>query len=148
MSIVHRTLENIRRRKPRINRAKIAATTEADIRQHMREDGQDKNDLMGFAPIIPPQVLRKQLHMTQTEFARALRIPIATAQLGTRSCTTGSSCSFTAGRCVKKSTGDAQGTYDKASGLTSCAWALARAAAIVPIVVVGLVPASVQVLGS
>jgi putative transcriptional regulator len=78
MSIVHRTFENIRRRKPRINRAKIAATTEADIRQHMREDCQVENNLMGFAPIIPPQVLRKQLHMTQTEFARALRIPIAT----------------------------------------------------------------------
>jgi putative transcriptional regulator len=77
-AVVRRTMENIRRMKPRINRAKIAATTEADIRQHMREDGQDENDLMGFAPIIPPQVLRKQLHMTQTEFARALRIPIAT----------------------------------------------------------------------
>jgi putative transcriptional regulator len=78
MSIVHRTFENIRRRKPRINRAKIAATTEADIRQHMREDCQVENNLMGFAPIIPPQVVRKQLHMTQTEFARALRIPIGT----------------------------------------------------------------------
>ena len=30
-----------------------------------------------FAPVIPPQVLRKQLRMTQAEFARALRIPIA-----------------------------------------------------------------------
>jgi hypothetical protein len=31
-----------------------------------------------FAPVIPPQVLRKQLHMTQPEFAKALRIPLAT----------------------------------------------------------------------
>jgi len=59
MAIVRRTLENIRRMKPRVNRAKIAATTE-------------------FAPVTPPQVLRKQLHMTQTEFAKALRIPLAT----------------------------------------------------------------------
>src|SRR6516162_7190375 len=76
MAIVRRTMENIRRMKPRVNRAKIAATAEADIRRHMREDNQD--DLTGFAPVIPPRVLRKQLHMTQTEFAHALRIPLAT----------------------------------------------------------------------
>jgi len=64
--------------KPRINRAKIDATTEADIRRHMREDGQERNDVADFAPVIPPQVLRKQLHMTQAEFAKALRIPLAT----------------------------------------------------------------------
>ena len=78
MAIVRRTMENIRQMKPRIDRAKIAATTETDIRRHMREDDQDENDQTGFAPVIPPRVLRKQLHMTQTEFARALRIPLAT----------------------------------------------------------------------
>jgi putative transcriptional regulator len=78
MAIIRQTMENIRRMKPRVNRAKIAATTEADIRRHMREDDQDEKDLTGFAPVIPPRVLRKQLHMTQTEFARALRIPLAT----------------------------------------------------------------------
>ena len=78
MAIVRRTMENIRRMKPRVNRAKIAATAEADIRRHMREDDQDENDLTGFAPVISPRVLRKQLHMTQTEFAHALRIPLAT----------------------------------------------------------------------
>jgi putative transcriptional regulator len=71
-------MEDIRRMKPRINRAKIDATTEADIRRHMREDGQERNDVADFAPVIPPQVLRKQLHMTQAEFAKALRIPLAT----------------------------------------------------------------------
>ena len=40
MAIIRRTMENIRRMKPRINRAKIDATTEADIRRHMRADGQ------------------------------------------------------------------------------------------------------------
>ena len=78
MAIIRRTTENIHRMKPRINRAKIDATTEADIRRHMREDGQAEGDLAGFAPIIPPQVLRKQLRMTQAEFARAIRIPLAT----------------------------------------------------------------------
>jgi len=78
MAIVRRTMENIRRMKPRINRAKIAATTEADIRRHMTKDNQGETDLTEFAPVIPPRVLRKQLHMTQSEFARALRIPLAT----------------------------------------------------------------------
>ena len=78
MAIVRRTIENIRRMKPRINRAKIAATTEADIRRHMREDGENESEFADFLPIIPPRVLRKKLNMTQPEFARALRIPLAT----------------------------------------------------------------------
>jgi putative transcriptional regulator len=78
VAIIRRTMEDIRRMKPRINRAKINATTEADIRRHMREDGQERNDVADFAPVFPPQVLRRQLHMTQAEFARALRIPLAT----------------------------------------------------------------------
>jgi putative transcriptional regulator len=71
-------MDKIRRVKPRINRAKIDATTEADIRRYIREDDQDEADLAGFAAVIPPQLLRKQLGMTQDEFARALRIPLST----------------------------------------------------------------------
>ncbi len=79
MALVRRTLERIRRVKPRIDRARIDATTEADIRRHMIEDGQDPaRPLAGFAPVIPPHVLRKRLGMTQAEFARALRIPLST----------------------------------------------------------------------
>jgi putative transcriptional regulator len=71
-------MENIRRLKPRVNRAKIAATTEADIRRHMREDDQNETDLGSFAPVVPPQMLRKKLGMTQDAFAKALRIPLST----------------------------------------------------------------------
>lgn len=78
MAIVRRTLAHIRRVKARIDRAKIDATTEADIRRHMIEDGQDETNLSGFAPVIPPRLLRKRLGMTQMEFARALRIPVST----------------------------------------------------------------------
>lgn len=78
MAIVRRTLESIRRMKPRIDRARIDATTEADIRRHMREDDQDDNDLPDFAPVVPPQLLRQKLGMTQAQFARALRIPLRT----------------------------------------------------------------------
>jgi putative transcriptional regulator len=76
---VRRTMEHLRRVKPRVNRAKIDATTEVDIRRHMIEDGQDPADsLAGFVPVVPPQILRKRLGMTQAEFARALRIPLST----------------------------------------------------------------------
>jgi putative transcriptional regulator len=45
----------------------------------MIEDGEDPTRrLAGLAPVIPPHVLRKRLGMTQAEFARALRIPLAT----------------------------------------------------------------------
>ncbi len=44
----------------------------------MREDDQDETVVAGFAPVIPPQLLRKQVGMTQDEFARALRIPLST----------------------------------------------------------------------
>ena len=78
MALVRGTLESIRRVKPRIDRRTIDATTEADVQRHMREDGQQETDLTGFAPVIPPQLLRKRLGMTQGEFARALRIPLST----------------------------------------------------------------------
>jgi putative transcriptional regulator len=65
--------------KPKTDRTKINRTTEADIRRHMIEDGQDlEGGLSGFTSVIPPQILRKQLGMTQSEFAKALRIPIST----------------------------------------------------------------------
>ena len=61
MALVRRTLNQIRRVKPRVDRAKIDATTEADIRRHMIEDGQDPAmALAGFAPVIPPRALRKR----------------------------------------------------------------------------------------
>jgi putative transcriptional regulator len=79
MAIVRRTLEQIRRMKPKTDRTKIKRTTDADIRRHMIEDGQGhEGDLSRFAPVIPPQILRKRLGMTQSEFAKALRIPLST----------------------------------------------------------------------
>ncbi len=50
----------------------------------MREDDQDETDLAGFAPIIPRQLLRKQLGMTQDEFARALRIRCRRCAIGSK----------------------------------------------------------------
>ena len=79
MAIVHRTLEQIRRMKPKTDRMKIKKTTDTDIRRHMIEDEQGREgDLSSFAPVIPPKILRKHLGMTQSEFSKALRIPLST----------------------------------------------------------------------
>jgi putative transcriptional regulator len=78
MAIVRKSLSAIKAAKPALNRAKIAATTEADIRRHMREDGETSARTPRLADVITPQVLRKRLNMTQDEFAKALRIPVAT----------------------------------------------------------------------
>jgi putative transcriptional regulator len=61
-----------------MDRAKFDATTEADIRRHMIEDGEDPDHMPAAEDIFSPQFIRKRLKMTQEEFARALRIPVAT----------------------------------------------------------------------
>ena len=78
MARVRRTMADIRRLRPRIDRAKIAATTEADIRRQIRKNRQEDADAARFAPVVPPQWLREHLGMTQVQFAAALRIPLAT----------------------------------------------------------------------
>ena len=80
MAVVRRTLEEIRRNPGRIDRAKFDATTEADIRRYMIEDGENPDapssrDLPGY---VLPEAVRANLGMTQTEFAAAIRVPVAT----------------------------------------------------------------------
>ncbi len=41
MAVVRRSLEQLRAGKPRVDRAKLEATSEQDIRRHQIEDGQD-----------------------------------------------------------------------------------------------------------
>jgi putative transcriptional regulator len=78
MAIVRKSLKQIKAAKPKLNAAKIDATTENDIRRHMIEDGEDSNYEPSIADIYTPQVIRKRLGMTQEQFAHALRIPVAT----------------------------------------------------------------------
>ena len=74
------TLQELRRSKPVYDRAKVEATTEADIRRHGLEDGEcgdiGAGDRAEF--VTPPALIRKKLGMTQEAFAAALRIPVAT----------------------------------------------------------------------
>ena len=78
MAMVRKSLDEIRAAKPKVDRAKIRATTERDIRRHMIEDGEDPDWQPKLEDIFTPVVVRKRLGMTQEQFARALRIPVAT----------------------------------------------------------------------
>ena len=62
----------------KVDRAKLDATTEEDIRRHMIEDGEDPDEELHYELVVQPQDVRKKLGMTQTEFAALLRIPVAT----------------------------------------------------------------------
>jgi putative transcriptional regulator len=73
------TLEQIMARGGgKIDRAKLDATTEEDIRRHMIEDGEDPDEEPRFERVVLPQEVRKKLGMTQTELSTLLRIPVAT----------------------------------------------------------------------
>ena len=73
------TLEQIKSARPPIDRARIEATTESEIAQQMAEDGEDPQAELGFfVEDLQPALVRSQLGMTQTEFAAALTIPVAT----------------------------------------------------------------------
>lgn len=80
MAVVRRTLDEIRRNTGRIDRAKVATTTEADIRRHMIEDGEDPDAPLPreLHPYISVAALRAKLGMSQSEFAAAIGIPVAT----------------------------------------------------------------------
>lgn len=77
---VRKTFDDVMTSKGRVDRAKLDATTEGDIQRHMIEDGEDPDAETGgdWQLSILPQAVRKQLGMTQEEFAKALRIPVAT----------------------------------------------------------------------
>ena len=75
------TLEKIRANNPRVDRAKIAATTQEDIRRHQVEDGEDPDaPLPPFRPVPDVRAIRAQLGMTQEVFARAIGVPVATVR--------------------------------------------------------------------
>lgn len=72
------SLAEIKARPSARNRAKIAATTEADIRRQMIEDGENPDEELSERDVISPWYIRKRLKMSQREFADTLGIPVAT----------------------------------------------------------------------
>lgn len=78
MAITRMTLEEIKARPSKRDRAKIKATSEEDIRRHMIEDEEDPDAEPREEDIISPWYIRKRLGMSQQQFANTLGIPIAT----------------------------------------------------------------------
>ncbi len=78
MAITKMTMDDIRAKPSQMDRAKVAATTEADIRRQMIEDGEDPSAPLRMQDVISPAEIRKRLGMSQPEFAGTLGIPVAT----------------------------------------------------------------------
>jgi len=75
------TLEEIRASKPKFDEARIAATTEEDIRQHMIEDDEDPDAPLPPFRLVPNvRAIRTRLKMTQEVFAKAIGVPVATVR--------------------------------------------------------------------
>jgi putative transcriptional regulator len=79
MAIVRKSLDELRARRPIVDRARIDATTEDDIRRQAIEDG----ETLDVAPerhelTIPVRAVREKLGLSQEAFAKALRIPVGT----------------------------------------------------------------------
>lgn len=75
------TLEEIKATRPVADLAKIAATTEENIRRHQVEDGEDPDaPLPPFRPMPNVRAIRTRLRMTQEAFAEAIGVPVATVR--------------------------------------------------------------------
>ena len=75
------TSDELRTRRPVIDRETMAATTEADIRRQAREDGEPEEiDLGAGVRVVPSTRLRLQLGMSQAVFAQAIGVPLKTVQ--------------------------------------------------------------------
>jgi putative transcriptional regulator len=77
MAIVRKSLKQAKAAKHDVDWSKVDATTEDEIRRHMIEDGENPGREPRIEDIYTPQIIRKRLAMTQEQFARALRIPVA-----------------------------------------------------------------------
>lgn len=80
-----KTLDELRTQRRAINRAKIAAVTDDDIRRQAIEDGEDPDTSLGELELVDPvHVVRRKLGMPQAEFAKAFRIPSAPFATGSK----------------------------------------------------------------
>jgi putative transcriptional regulator len=78
MAVRRMSFDEVAAGKGRVDHAKLAATTEAEISRYQVEEDHDPDVPSSPEPVVLPQAVRKKLSMTQEEFARALRIPVAT----------------------------------------------------------------------
>ena len=79
MAIVRKSLDELRSERRAVDRAKIASTTEDEIRQQAIEDGEDPDARdEHFELVVPVHAVRRKLGMSQAEFAKAFHIPVGT----------------------------------------------------------------------
>ncbi|GJD56325.1 MULTISPECIES: helix-turn-helix domain-containing protein [Methylobacterium] len=79
--MVKRSLESILAAAPNLDRERLEATTEEEIRRQAREDGEDPDaSTNGYILVPAPADLRRSLDMTQEAFAAFLRVPIGTVR--------------------------------------------------------------------
>jgi putative transcriptional regulator len=80
-SNVRHSVAQLRKLKSRSDLAQAAATTEAVVRQHMIEDGEDPDaPVENYLPANLAKHVRTKLGMSQRVFAEAIRVPLATVQ--------------------------------------------------------------------
>jgi putative transcriptional regulator len=72
------TPDELKARRSLRDRAKLAATSEADIRRQMVEDGENPDEELAERDVISPWFIRKRLGLSQKAFAETLGIPVAT----------------------------------------------------------------------
>lgn len=80
MAITRMTLDALKTRSSKRDRAKPRATTEADIPRQMVEDGENPDANLCGEDIISPWYIRTRLALTQQRFADTLGLPVATLQ--------------------------------------------------------------------
>ncbi len=79
------TVNEIRRNTPAPEevaefKRRMSATTEDDIRRHMRQDGYDPDEPVNEEDIISPVMICRRLGMSQRQFADAIHVPLSTLQ--------------------------------------------------------------------
>lgn len=77
------TLADAMRRPSTIDRDKLNATTEADIRRYQIEDGFDPDAEVpagAWRVVRPPREVRERFGLTQEQFAALIGVPTATYQ--------------------------------------------------------------------
>jgi putative transcriptional regulator len=74
------TLAEIMARAPVVDLDRVDATTEAEVKSYMREEGYDPDEELRDEDIISPAVIRRRLGMSQARFAHAIHVPLATVR--------------------------------------------------------------------
>lgn len=79
--MARKSLDDLMRAPPVIDAERTRNTTEAEIRRHALEDGEDPDaEPAGYVAVPRSRDLRRALDMTQDAFAAFLRVPVGTVR--------------------------------------------------------------------